>query len=54
MRDSNTEDFGISVGGSKVSNPRYADDTALCAENHEEIVMLLNNINEKGKKEKKA
>ena len=50
MRDSKTEDFGISIGGRKVSNLRYADDTALCAENHEEIVKLLNNINEEGKK----
>ena len=49
MRDSNTENFGISIGGRKVSNLRYADDTALCAENHEEICTLLNNINEKGK-----
>ena len=49
MRDSNTENFGISIGGRKVSNLRYADDTALCAENHEEICTLLNNINDKGK-----
>ena len=50
MRDSRTEDFGISIGGRKVSNLRYADDTALCAETHEEICTLLNNINEEGKK----
>ena len=50
MRDSRTEDFGVSIGGRKVSNIRYADDTALCAERHEEIVTLLNNINEEGKK----
>merc|ERR1712074_112699 len=29
---------------------RYADDTALCADNHEDICKLLNNINEEGKK----
>ena len=50
MRDSRVEDFGISIGGRKVSNLRYADDTALCADSHEEIVTLLNNINEEGKR----
>ena len=50
MRDAKTEDFGISIGGRKVSNLRYADDTALCAKSHEEISILLNNINEEGKK----
>ena len=50
MRDAKTEEFGISIGGRKVSNLRYADDTALCAETHEEICTLLNKINEEGKK----
>ena len=50
MRDSRTEEFGINIGGRKVSNLRYADDTALCAEKHEDICTLLNNINEEGKK----
>ena len=36
--------------GRKISNLRYADDTALCAESHEEILTLLNNIIEEGKK----
>ena len=49
MRDANVEDFGIKVGGRLVSNLRYADDTALCADNHEDICMLLNRINEEGK-----
>ena len=53
MRDSRTDEFGISIGGRKVSNLRYADDTALCAETHDEICTLLNNINEEGKKKKK-
>ena len=50
MRESNTEDYGISIGGRKVSNLRYADDTALCANNHQDICTLLNNINEKGER----
>ena len=41
---------GINIHGLNINNLRYADDTALCAESHEEIVMLLNNINEEGKK----
>ena len=50
MRDSNTEDFGINIGGRNISNLRYADDTALCADNYQDICTLLNNINEEGKK----
>ena len=50
MRDSNTHEYGINIGGRKVSNLRYADDTALCADNYEDICTLLNNINEEGKK----
>ena len=49
MRDTNVEEFGIKIGGRLVSNLRYADDTALCADNHEDICMLLNRINEEGK-----
>ena len=40
--------FGIGIGGRKVS--RNADDTALCAENHEEIVELQSSVNEGGEK----
>ena len=49
MRDAEVENFGIKIGGQKVSNLRYADDTALCADNHDDICQLLNNINEEGK-----
>ena len=49
IRDANVEDFGIKIGGRLISNLRYADDTALCADNHEDICTLLNNINEEGK-----
>lgn len=35
--------------GRNVSNLRYADETALCADNHNDICQLLNNINEEGK-----
>ena len=50
MRDSNTQEYGISVGGRKVSNLKYADDTALCADDLEDICTLLNNMNKEGKK----
>ena len=46
MRDAEVNNFGIKIGGQKISNLRYADDTALCADNHEDICKLLNNINE--------
>ena len=49
MRNANVDDFGIKLGGRLISNLRYADDTALCADNHEDICTLLNNINEEGK-----
>ena len=49
MRDARVDEYGIKIGGRLVSNLRYADDTALCADSHEDICMLLNNINEEGK-----
>jgi len=49
MRAKNVDNNGIKIGGRKISNLKYTDDTALCADNHEEICMLLNNINEEGK-----
>ena len=48
MRDAEVDNYGIKIGGRPISNLRYADDTALCADNHEDICQLLNNINEKG------
>ena len=49
MRDARVDEYGIKIGGRLVSNLRYADDTALCADSHEGVCMLLNNINEEGK-----
>ena len=48
MRDADTEQQGIKVGGRKISNLRYADDTALCAESHQEASRLINMINDVG------
>ena len=49
MRDANVDNFGVKIGGRPISNLRYADDTALCASNYEDIRELLENINEEGK-----
>ena len=50
MRDSNTQENGIILGGWKVSNLRYADDSIISADNHKDIYTLLKTINEEGKK----
>ena len=50
MRDSNMDEFGIKINGRKISNLRYADDTALCANNHEEATALINSLNDAGVK----
>ena len=47
-----TQKYGISIDGQKVSNLRYADGTALCGKYHEEICYLLDAINERGKEKK--
>ena len=48
MRDADTEQQGIKIGGRKISNLRYADDTARCAEGHQEASTLINKINDVG------
>ena len=48
MRESNVNEFGIKVGGRKISNLRYADDTALCTNNHEEATRFINELNKAG------
>ena len=48
MRESNVNEYGIKVGGRKISNLRYADDTALCTNNHEEITRFINELNKAG------
>ena len=49
MRDAEVDNYGIKIGGQIISNLRYADDTVILADNHEDICQLLNNINERGK-----
>ncbi|VEN39858.1 unnamed protein product [Callosobruchus maculatus] len=38
---------GITIGGSKISNLRFADDTTLIAASQEELVDLLNNLEQR-------
>lgn len=50
MRESITEEMGISVGGRKISNPRYANGTALYATGHPDATHLPKSLGEAGKK----
>ena len=40
------EDEGVSVGGRRISNLRYADDTAITAENENKLQTLAERVNE--------
>ena len=44
-----SEDEGVSVGGKRISNLRYADDTAMTAENENELQILAKKVNKEGK-----
>ena len=43
-------DKGIGIGGRKVSNLRYADDTTLIAGNREDLIELIENSNRRVRK----
>ena len=49
MRDAETSYFGITIGGTAISNLRYADDTALIENSKEALEHLTKNVNEVGK-----
>ena len=49
MRDAEASSFGITVGGTAISNLRYADDTALIENSKEALEHLTKNVNEVGK-----
>ena len=42
MRDVEDDNYGIKIGGQIISNLRYADDTVILADNHEDICLLWN------------
>ena len=49
MRQGNLEelDIGVRMGGRKINNLRYADDTTLLAESKEELLQLVTSVKEK-------
>ena len=49
MRQANLEelDIGVRMGGRKINNLRYADDTTLLAESKEELLQLVTSVKEK-------
>ena len=49
IREAGIEEMGIQIGGKLVSNLRYADDTALCANSQEEAERLIGKVNIIGK-----
>ena len=48
IRDVDIEEMGIKIGGKLVSNLRYPDDTALCANSQEEAERLIGKVNDIG------
>ena len=52
MRNAGLEEAqaGIKIAGRNINNLRYADDTALMAENEEELKSLLMKVKEKSEK----
>ncbi len=49
MRETDIEELGVRIGGKPVSNLRYADDTALCAQTREDAEQLLTKVNDAGR-----
>ena len=49
IREAGIDEMGIKIGGKLVSNLRYADDTALCANSQEEAERLIGKVNIIGK-----
>ena len=49
MREADIEDMGIKVGGRNITNLRYADDTALLADNLTSMKRILHRVDTAGK-----
>ena len=50
MREADLEEDGVKISGEKLSNLRYADDTALLADSYENMCSVLNKVNEAGER----
>lgn len=48
MRNAEYEEFGVKLGGVKISNLRYADDTALIENSESNIINFTNKVNDAG------
>ena len=44
MREADEEEMDVTIGGRKVSNIRYADDTVLIAESEENLQLMLDRV----------
>ena len=49
MRNSDIDDMGLKIGGRNITNLRYADDTALLADNVTSMKGMLHRVDIKGK-----
>ena len=49
MREAEIDDMGITIGGRNLTNLRYADDTALIADNITSMKQILNRVDIAGK-----
>ena len=50
MREANLDDDGVKISGDRISNLRYADDTALLADNYDSMCDVLNKVNVAGER----
>ena len=50
MREADLEEEGVKISGEKLSNLRYADDTALLADSYENMCSVLNKVNDAGER----
>ena len=50
MREADLDNEGVKISGERISNLRYADDTALLADSYDSMCNVLNKINEAGGK----
>lgn len=48
MREADLDDEGVKIAGERISNLRYADDTALLADSYDSMCNVLNKVNEAG------
>ena len=50
MREADLDNDGVKISGERLSNLRYADDTALLADNFENMCSVLNKVNDAGER----